>query len=146
MIPERLILFSAGGREYACDLQQICEVMEPQRSYPVAGAPPHYLGVINFHGNLTALVDLPRFLGLAGCPLTGKLLVLDIRLARLALRVDGVSAIVSSDAILSEESCEDPLSEALFQTTQGEVRLLHLETLITGLEQGLRQPPLRPQP
>lgn len=146
MIPERLILFSAGGREYACNLQQICEVMEPQQSYPIAGAPPHYLGLINFHGNLTALVDLPRFLGLAGRPGPGKLLVLDSRLAQLALRVDGVSAIVSAEAVLSEETDDDPLTEAVFQTERGSVRVLHLEALTTLLEQGLRQPPPRPQP
>ena len=146
MIPERLLLFSAGGEDYACNLQQISEVMEPQASFPFAGAPPHYLGLINFHGNLTALVDLALYLGLKARPLPGKLLVLDTRLAHLALRVDAVSCIIGCDAVTGERPDDDPLTEALLETARGSVRLVNLEALLTGLEDGLRQPPTRPQP
>uniref|UniRef100_C6E096 CheW protein n=1 Tax=Geobacter sp. (strain M21) TaxID=443144 RepID=C6E096_GEOSM len=140
MIPQRLILFTLGGEEFACSLLQIGEVMEPQRSYPFAGAPAHYLGLINFHGNLTALVDLALYLGLKSRPLPGKLLVLDPRLAHLALKVDGVSAIIASDLVTGEEPGDDPLTEAYLETPRGRVRLLQLEALIGGLEDGLRQP------
>lgn len=146
MIPERLLLFSAGGEDYACNLQQISEVMEPQASFPFAGAPPHYLGLINFHGNLTALVDLALYLGLKARPLPGKLLVLDTKLAHLALRVDAVNSIIGCDAVTGEEPGDGPLTDALLATPQGSVRLVNLEALLTGLEEGLRQPPARPQP
>lgn len=145
MTPERLILFSAGGRDFALDLQQVCEVMEPQQSYPVAGAPPHYLGLINFHGNMTALVDLPAYLGLAGRS-PGKLLVLDTKLAQLALRVDAVRSIVGQDAVLETAQAEEPLVAATLSTAQGSAALIGVEALLSGLEEGLRQPPQRPQP
>lgn len=145
MIPERLILFSAGGREFALDLQQVCEVMEPQQSYPVAGVPAHYLGLINFHGNMTALVDLPKFLGVAGVS-PGKLLVLDTKLAQLALRVDAVRCIVGEDAVLEAAEAEDPLILATLSTARGPAALIGVEALLSGLEEGLRQPPQRPQP
>lgn len=144
MIPERLLLFSAAGEEFAVNLQEICEVMEPQPSYPFAGAPPHYLGLINFHGNLTALVDLAAYLGRSGGPAPGKLLVLDTKLAHLALRVDRVKSIVSAETVLGETPGEEPMVEALLETAEGSVRLLRVEELLCGLEQGLRQSPPPP--
>ena len=144
MIPERLLLFSAAGEEFACNLQEICEVMEPQASYPFAGAPPHYLGLISFHGNLTALVDLALYLGHGGRSAPGKLLVLDTKLAHLALKVDGVRSIISAEAVTGELPGADPLTAALLETASGgNIRLLQLEALLCGLEQGLRHPPPR---
>ena len=146
MTPERLLLFSAGGEEFACSLREIAEVMEPQASYPLAGAPPHYMGLINFHGNLTALVDLALYLGGDSHPALGKVLVLDTKLAHLALRVDGVSAIISREGVTGESPGNDPLTAALLDTADGgTVRLLQIEALLCGLEQGLRQPPPRMQ-
>lgn len=145
MIPERLLLFSAGGKQFACNLQEIAEVMEPQASYPFAGAPPHYQGVISFHGNLIALVDLARYLGLESRAACGKLLVVDPRLAQLALKVDAVNSIIGAEALTGFEPGDDPLTEALLDTPLGSARLIRLEALLTGLEQGLRPPPPRPQ-
>ncbi|HBA87101.1 MAG TPA: chemotaxis protein CheW [Geobacter sp.] len=146
MIPERLLIFSAAGEEFALNLQEVCEVMEPQPSYPFAGAPPHYLGLINFHGNLTALVDLGMYLGKGGRGAPGKLLVLDTKLAHLALGVDGVSSIVSGETVTGEAPGEEPLIEARLETAAGTVRLLEVEALLRGLEEGLREAPPRPQP
>ncbi|QXE89388.1 chemotaxis protein CheW [Geomonas subterranea] len=138
MTPQRLLLFSAARQLFALNLQEVCEVMEPQQCYPFAGAPPHYLGLINFHGNLTALVDLAGFLGLKSRPLPGKLLVIDTKLAHLALKVDAVGSILDAASITGAGSHDDPLTEALLETPQGSVRLLRLEALLGGLEQELR--------
>jgi len=137
MREERFILFSAGGEEFACSLQEISEVMEPQASFPIPRAPRHFTGLFNFHGSLTALADLGLYLGHEGHSAPGKVLVLDVRRAQLALAVDGVSAIISREAILSETPGEDPLTAALWETEFGRVRLLSLETLVCELEQGL---------
>lgn len=140
MIPERLLLFSAAGDEFACDLQEICEVMEPQQSYPFAGAPPHYIGLINFHGNPTPLVDLSLYLGKKGRSVAGKLLVLDPKIAQLALKVDWVRSIVSGETVLGEEPGEGAFAEALLETGDGKVRLIGMEPLLAGLEDGLKAP------
>jgi chemotaxis signal transduction protein len=133
---ERLLLFSAAGEGFAFRLRDVSEVLEPQRSCPVPGTPDHFLGVGNFHGVLTALVDLGLYLGL-GPSSAGNLLVLDARLAQLALVVDAVRAIVPAEAVLSESPGEEPLSEALLETELGSFRLLCLEELLCGLERGL---------
>ncbi|MBU5614304.1 chemotaxis protein CheW [Geomonas azotofigens] len=139
MTAQRLLLFSVARELFALNLQEVCEVMEPQQCYPVAGAPPHYLGLINFHGNLTALVDLAGYLRLKSRPLPGKLLVIDTRLAHLALKVDAVGSILDASSITGASSHDDPLTEALLETPQGNVRLLRLETLLSGLEQELQE-------
>ena len=137
MTEERFILFSAGGEEFACSLQEISEVMEPQASFPIPRAPRHFTGLFNFHGSLTALVDLGLYLGREGQSAAGKVLVVDTRRAQLALAVDGVSSIITGEAVLCEEPGEAPLTGALLETESGRVRLLSLEALICELEQGL---------
>lgn len=138
MTPERLLLFSTARELFALNLQEVSEVMEPQQSYPFAGAPPYYTGLINFHGNLTALVDLARYLGLESRPLPGKILVIDTRLAHLALKVDAVGAITGAESVTGASRHDDPHTEALLETPQGGVRLIRLEALLDGLERDLQ--------
>ena len=135
---QRLLLFTLAGQGFALDLQEVAEVMEPQVSYPIPRVPPHFVGLINFHGALTALVDLGLYLGIGGRPPDqGKVLVLDSRLASLALRVDGVSAVVGADAVLARAPGKDDLTAELLETEHGTVRLLRAERLLAALERGL---------
>lgn len=137
MNEERFLLFQAAGEGFAFALQEVAEVMEPQESYPLPRVPRHYAGLINFHGTPTALVDLGLYLGGAAAGGPGKVLVLDTRVAALALRVEGVHAIISREAILEQSPGEDPLTAARLETEQGTFRLLRLDTLLMALEQGL---------
>ena len=136
---ERFLLFRAAGEGFAFNLQDICEVMEPQASSPIHGAPPHFTGLVNFHGTLTTLVDLGLYLG-DGAGETEKVLVLDTRLAHLALSVEGVTAIVNREAIFDEYPGNDPLTVSQLSTPYGTVRLICVEALLTGLEEGLSRP------
>jgi purine-binding chemotaxis protein CheW len=136
---ERILLCTAAGAGFAFNLREICEVMEPQASFPVPGAPGHFMGVINCHGTLTALVDLGLYLGHGKHHPLGNVLVLDTRLAQLALMVDGVCAIVSSSAVTGWSPDDAPQTEALLESSYGTFRLLRLETLLFGLEQGVQK-------
>jgi purine-binding chemotaxis protein CheW len=133
---ERFLLFSAAGRRFAFNLHEIAEVMEPPRTFPLPRAPRHFLGLLNFHGTLTALVDLPLYLGgqAAG---GGKVLVLDTRAAQLALLVDGIDAIVPPEAFLAEHPGDDPLIACYLDTEEASYGLLQLDRLVFALEQGL---------
>jgi purine-binding chemotaxis protein CheW len=134
---ERFLLFSAAGEGFAFRLGEICEVMEPPSSYPIPRAPGHFVGLINFHGTLTALVHLGQLLGKPGGSAPGKVLVLDTKLAHLALLVDAVGSIVTREAVVGESPGDAPLTEALLETAQGSFRLIRLEALLFSLEQGL---------
>ncbi|HJV64339.1 MAG TPA: chemotaxis protein CheW [Geomonas sp.] len=134
---ERFLLFSAAGDDFAFRLREIGEVMEPQPCFPLPRAPRHFLGLLNFHGTLTALVDLSCYFGSESRSKERKVLVLDTRSAHLALLVDGVRAILPPEAVLGQSPGDDPLTAVVLQTEQGEFRLLTLETLVFALEQGL---------
>lgn len=135
---ERLLLFTLAGRGFALDLQEVAEVMEPQQSFPTPRTPVHFVGLINFHGALTALVDFGLFLGLGARPKgQGKVLVLDARLASLALWVDGVTCVIAGEAVLARAPGQDDLTAELLETEYGTVRLLRVEALLDALEQGL---------
>lgn len=134
MSEERFLLFRAGGSPYALSLQEVSEVMEPQPSFPIPAAPSHFVGLINVHGALTALVDLAGYLGAPTRVGPGKVLVLDTRRSALALGVDGVSAIVTRPPV---PEGEEPQPEDELATPQGTFRRLKLDALLAGLEQGL---------
>lgn len=86
------------------------------------------------------MVDLALYLGHGGRPAPGKVLVIDTKLASLALQVDGVSSIITGEAVQGMSPGEDPLTAALLETEQGSFRLVRLEALLFALEQGLLPP------
>jgi purine-binding chemotaxis protein CheW len=134
---ERFLLFRLAGEGFALPLQEVGEVMEPPRSFPIPRVPRHFTGLINFHGTLTALVDLALYLGRQSRREPDKVVVVAPKLAHLAFSVDGVSAVVPREAVTEELPTEEPLTAAILQTEQGSFRLLRLEALISALEQDL---------
>jgi purine-binding chemotaxis protein CheW len=134
---ERFLLFSAAGDRFALNLQEVAEVMEPQQAFPVPRTPRHFTGLINFHGTLTTLIDLGLYLGGERRSTAGKVLVLELKGAHFALKVDAVRSIVPRDAIVAESPGEDALTAAVLETGEGRFRLLHSESLLFALEQDL---------
>ena len=138
---ERLLLFTLAGQGFAFDLQEVAEVMEPPASYPIPRAPGHFVGLINFHGSLTALLDLGLYLGYGRRTQSqGKVLVLDTRLASLALWVDGVTSVVSWETVTGRTPGEDALTAELLETEAGNFRLLRAEAILDALEEELNSP------
>jgi chemotaxis signal transduction protein len=132
---ERLIVFSLQGSKYALRLQDVAEVVDPPRIFPMPHAPHYFPGIINFHGNLVSLLDLALFLINMPRNPQGKVLVLDTRIANLALWVDTVENVGVTDVVLEEdESCETLVEKVLIMT-DGEVKMLSVEKLLEQLEQ-----------
>jgi len=57
-----VLIFALQSERYAIRLQELAEVLPFRQCTPVPGAPPHYLGVINRHGELRPVVDLARII------------------------------------------------------------------------------------
>ena len=134
----RLLIFSLQGSKYALDLRDVAEVLEPPLIFPIPLAPPFFSGIMNFHGNLVSVVDLALILN-RGAPRNphGKVLVLDSRIANLAVWVDIVERIVAADVVLQEGECSEPLAGKLLTMTDGEAKMLSLEKLLEILEEAL---------
>ena len=104
---QRLLIFYVRGSRFALDLRDVAEVLDPPVSFPVPWAPGYLKGAINFHGSLVTLIDLADFMNVGPVEPVGNILVLDKRIANLALWVDGVENIVSFDAVLEEDESSD---------------------------------------
>ena len=136
---QRLLIFYVRGSRFALDLQDVAEVLDPPVSFPVPWAPGYLKGAINFHGSLVTLLDLADFMNVGSMEPGGSILVLDKRIANLALWVDGVENIVSFDAILEEDEGSDPAVDKVLVMADGEVRILAVGKLLQRIEEDLRR-------
>jgi purine-binding chemotaxis protein CheW len=136
---QRLLVFHVCGKRYALDLQDVAEVLAPLVAFPVPWAPGFVKGAINFHGNLVTLLDLAEFMKIGAMDGEGTILVLDKRVANLALQIDGVENILLADAVLEEDESSDPMVEKLLIMADGEIRMLAVEKLLESIEETLRR-------
>ncbi|MFC3162895.1 chemotaxis protein CheW [Ciceribacter thiooxidans] len=56
--------FTLAGQRFAIELYLICEVVAKLRVTPLAGAPPHLVGIHDMHGDLLPVFDLRPLLEL----------------------------------------------------------------------------------
>jgi purine-binding chemotaxis protein CheW len=130
----RFLVFTLRGTRYALDLQDVAEVVEPPQAFTIPRSPSHFIGVMNFHGNLVSILDLAHFYYLGNFTPEGKVLVLDSRLASLALWVDGVAAIVAEETIQRKSAPDDDMTAGWILAGTEEIRLLSLDKLLQRLE------------
>jgi purine-binding chemotaxis protein CheW len=135
----RLILFTLDGNRYALRLGDVAEVMELPLIYPVPRVPQCMTGIMNFHGKLVSVIDLANFLTAAPCHPRREVLVLDTRIANLALWVDSVENVRCSDIIREEHDYCESFVEKVLMMPDGEVKMLSLEILLDKIEELLCQ-------
>jgi len=134
---QRLFIFCVRGSRFALDIQDVAEVLDPPVSFPVPWAPGYLKGTINFHGSLVTLHDLADFMNVGPIGHGGNILVLDKRIANLALWVDSVENIVSFDAVLEEDESSDPVVDKVLTMPDGEIRMLAVGKLLERIEEDL---------
>lgn len=132
-----LLVFTLQGERYGLSLQDVLEVMDPSLPVPVPRAPEFIRGVINVHGNLVAVLDLARLLARGEAVAEGKFLVLDRRIANLALWVDGVEGFVAEEA--GTDSPADGLIARVVRSGTGTIRILALDRLVERVEEQLKR-------
>lgn len=135
----RLILFTLNGSKYALRLGDVAEVMEPPRIYPIPRVPQYIAGIMNFHGKLVSVLDLANFLMDAPCHPRREVLVLDTRIANLALWVDSVENVRCADIIREESDYCESFVEKVLMMTDGEVKMLSVEMLLDKIEELLSE-------
>ena len=131
----RLLVFTLQGSRYALELRDVAEVLEPPVLFPIPRVPLFFPGIMNFHGNLVTVFDLSQFLNNVPRNPHGKVLVLDTRIANLAVWVDMVENIVATDIVLEEDESSEPLVGKVLIMADGEVKMLAVEKLLTELEE-----------
>jgi purine-binding chemotaxis protein CheW len=127
----KYLIFCMSGRLFAFDLSQVAEVSEPQRTWPVPAVPPYYLGAMNFHGSIIAVMDLAAFMGFAASPVQEKLIVLHNDIAALAFLVERVLRIVSGDQVEVREEPEASFASKQLVLPEGLATLLDADAIAT---------------
>ncbi len=136
---QRLLIFNVQGNRYALDIQEVAEVLDPPATFPVPWAPGCFKGAMNYHGSLVSVLDLAAFMNSGTAPPFGSILVLDKRIANLALWVDGVENIVPGEVILEEDESNNPLVAMVLVTAEGEVGKLAIDKLLERIEETMRK-------
>ncbi|GFE57271.1 chemotaxis protein CheW [Geobacter sp. AOG1] len=134
-----LLVFTLQGERYGLSLQDVLEVIDPSRPVPVPRAPEFIRGVINVHGSLVTILDLARLLACGEAAPAGKFLVLDRRIANLALWVDSVEGFVAEEGELGTDSPADELIAREVRSGTGTIRILALDRIVNRVEETLKR-------
>lgn len=123
------LLFTLQGRRFAVNLLQVAEVDEPPLTWPLPGVDPCYVGAMNFHDTIVAVMDLAAFLGLPSCHDLEKVVVADPRIAALAFLVERVIRIAPPEQATLGEAPDEPCASALLHLPEGECVLLDVAAI-----------------
>lgn len=94
----QLLPFKVGYENYALDLIEIQEIVENRTVYPYPASPNVVGGVIDFHGRIVPVIDMPVMLEMTTGTIGQRLIVLINDRGPMALGVDQVGAIVSLES------------------------------------------------
>jgi purine-binding chemotaxis protein CheW len=100
----------AGGEHYALPVAGVREIARLGAVMPVPGAPPEVMGVWNLRGDVMAVLDLARLLGLEGGEPPSRIVVAEAGELRAGLAVESVTDVGSMPLTL--EPADSPYLSA----------------------------------
>jgi chemotaxis signal transduction protein len=134
----RFLIFTLQGDRYAMNVGDLSEVMETPTTFPIPKVPKTFLGVMNFHGTPTPVLDLASFLHGDPPKSSGRILILDHKIGSLALRIDTVERIISDIRGLKIQQ-EEGSHACQSITFNGErIPLFDIDLLMSELENEIR--------
>lgn len=125
-------LFRIGATTYGLETGSIRELVDQPQIYRVPGAGAFLLGVINLHGQVLPVIDLPGLLGVDGLPPGRQLVVLGPEFHSLAL---AVSAIGRTD-VCHAEAAQLPTAADRTNAVGGVVEVAELPERVNLLDAG----------
>jgi len=130
----KFLIFFMHGQRYAFNQADIAEVMFPVVSWPIPLVPPCYIGAINFHGAIVAVIDLAVFCGFPDSTAHDKIIVMDVKKASLGFLVEQVARIVPEQEIAFHEAPDVRFASALLGLPEGNAVLLDIDAIIVEAE------------
>ncbi|HVP66342.1 MAG TPA: chemotaxis protein CheW [Anaeromyxobacteraceae bacterium] len=101
------VAFRLGEEEYAVDIQAVREILRAPVLTEVPRAPRHVAGLVLVRGEVVAVQDPRRRLGLAGTPgPSARVIVCEAGRERVGLLVDSVSEVLRLNASQIEERAQ----------------------------------------
>jgi chemotaxis signal transduction protein len=134
-VTSSFMIFAAGGKTYAVNLQEVSGVVESPSFFPIPMAPLYFAGGINLHGSVIPVADISAYRG--GEPSTGgPVVILDRGEGNLGIRVEKIV-----DMLVGEEEDaegDNPAPDRVPQAVE-ESDLLSVAEMITEIELRLAQ-------
>ena len=93
-----VLVVTAAGVRYAIPVQQVREVIRPDRITPVPGAPQMVWGIVNVRGAVVTVLDLAVLLGAPRGAAWGSVVLLEQGNRCIGLAVDTVLDVRGGDA------------------------------------------------
>jgi len=128
------MLFRVCGRRFALDVNEVAEISELLPEYPIPNAPPCLRGVVNIHGRVAAVLDLPGYLDETPSGACRSLVLVNSGGSALALLVEQTERMIGREEITAIRQADDPLALAELVLADGTATLLNIEGLISSLE------------
>ena len=134
----RVMVVVIGEERYGIGLADVAEVLPPVTITPLPGAPPELAGVINVHGEIRPVLDLPRLLGAASVSRGGPVRVVLLRNRARVLGIP-VAAIENIRPVGADEWQDSGAASNKFPVryvqgfTRDMLRLLCTESLFSDL-------------
>lgn len=134
------LVFQIGDQSYGLEIDSVREILEQPVRYPIPTQVPFLKEVVNVHGDVLPVIDLPGLMHAATRERDGRLIVLTPACRSLALVVDRIVHIqqldrreTTEDAAAAENT--DPFArEIIALTEEPAVRLLDLDEIYKQLE------------
>ncbi len=128
------MMFRLRERRFALEVDAVAEISELLPEYPIPGAPPFLRGVVNMHGRVAAVLDLGAFLGLGTAGRGGSLVLLESPGCSLALLVEHLERMITSDDVGATRRGESRLLPVELVLADGMAGLLDVAALMDAVE------------
>jgi purine-binding chemotaxis protein CheW len=91
------VTFYVDQEKYAIDVMRVQEVIRVSELSPVPGAPDYVMGIINLRGEVAAIIDMRKRLGLPQCGITeqARIIIVDFQGRIVGFLVDSVADVTN---------------------------------------------------
>jgi len=131
------LIFTLGAETYGLEIDAIQEIIEDPSLHYVPRAEGVLTGAINFHGQVLAVIDLPKLLGFSEEDRDHRQVVLTPEFKSLVLTVNSIQKIVKLDLTALQPPPEDTKVSAIrgvADLDETMINLLDTEEVINKLE------------
>lgn len=139
---EKFVAFFLGNGIYCISSRSVCEVVHPLRVAPLPNAPSYISGIAAFRGEVVAVIDIKKVLGLESSDAAGKakLVILQSKIkdTQFAIPVDSMHELISisPDFLVADQISSDGMT-CIVEHEGKTFRLIETDVLFEMLEQNI---------
>lgn len=136
-------IFAISGEEFGIELNEVHEIIKPQKVNHCPGVPRYISGIFSLRGDVIPLMDMRKRLNVESIPNKEKIIIVDIYEGILGLLVDSVKEIlnIEDEQIVPPPSIFKGLKpeyiKGIGKISQRLIIILNLNKLITPEEMTL---------